>query len=559
MATANALQDAHAAYADREWSAAFAGLSAADAQTPLDPEDLDRLAVSAFMTGRQEASDDAWERAQREWLRRGDPERAARCAFWLAFALVNRGEMAHAGGWIGRARRVLDDNAVHECGAHGLLQGFEALGHLIAGDCAAAIPMFEHAARIGLRCHDLDVITLSRLGHGQGLALSGRTAEGLAVLDEVMVTVTTDEVSPQIVGLAYCAVISVCQEIFDLRRAQEWTRALGRWCASQPDLVPYRGQCLVHRAEILQLHGAWAEAMQEALRARQRMSEPVVAPILGMALHQLGELHRLRGEFAEAERAYREASQRGHDPEPGFALLRLAQGQTAAATGAIRRALDESTDPVRRPRLLSAYVEIALAGGDVGDARRAADELTEVADRRQAPLLCAIASHADGAVLLAEDEPHSALSVLRRAWDQWHDVSAPYDAARARVLIARACRALGDDDTAEMEFDAARWVFDELGAAPDLVRVSALSARRRASTPGGLTLREVQVLRLVATGKTNRAIAADLFLSEKTVARHVANIFTKLDLASRAAATAYAYEHQLVWPHAGGHEVPRIT
>jgi DNA-binding CsgD family transcriptional regulator len=491
MATANALQDAHAAYADREWSAAFAGLSAADAQTPLDPEDLDRLAVSAFMTGRQEASDDAWERAQREWLRRGDPERAARCAFWLAFALVNRGEMAHAGGWIGRARRVLDDNAVHECGAHGLLQGFEALGHLIAGDCAAAIPMFEHAARIGLRCHDLDVITLSRLGHGQGLALSGRTAEGLAVLDEVMVTVTTDEVSPQIVGLAYCAVISVCQEIFDLRRAQEWTRALGRWCASQPDLVPYRGQCLVHRAEI--------------------------------------------------------------------ALLRLAQGQTAAATGAIRRALDESTDPVRRPRLLSAYVEIALAGGDVGDARRAADELTEVADRRQAPLLCAIASHADGAVLLAEDEPHSALSVLRRAWDQWHDVSAPYDAARARVLIARACRALGDDDTAEMEFDAARWVFDELGAAPDLVRVSALSARRRASTPGGLTLREVQVLRLVATGKTNRAIAADLFLSEKTVARHVANIFTKLDLASRAAATAYAYEHQLVWPHAGGHEVPRIT
>jgi DNA-binding CsgD family transcriptional regulator len=295
------------------------------------------------------------------------------------------------------------------------------------------------------------------------------------------------------------------------------------------------------------LHGSWQDAMADTQRACERLAQPPVQLALGMALYQRGELHRLRGEDDEAEAAYRAANQYGHDPQPGLALLRLARGQVESATAAIKRALGEPQRPTRRLSLLAAQVEIAIAAGDLSTAHSAAEELSASAATRTAPLLTAAALHATGAVLLAAGEPHDALPVLRRAWSAWQDIAAPYDAARSRLLVGLACRALGDDDTAEMELDAARWVFDQLGAARDAAHVAKLSRRTPAvRVPGGLTLREVQVLRLVATGATNRSIAADLFLSEKTVARHIANIFTKLGISSRAAATAYAYEHRLV-------------
>jgi len=540
--TANTLDRARESFGRQDWADAYARLSAADQEASLDIEDLERLAVAAVLVGKDDESADVWARAYHECLRLGNAARAARCAFWLAFGLLNRGEMARSGGWLTRARRLLDEEQ-HDCVEQGYLLVPVALQSLGEGDAATAYATFEQAAKIGDRFRDWDLVTMTRLGRGQSLILLGRTADGAELLDEAMVAATAGEVSPVVVGIVYCAAIEACHWTFDLRRAQEWTAALSHWCESQPDMVPYRGECLVHRAEIMQLRGAWQDAADEAERACEQLSGK---PAVGAAFYQQAELHRLRGEFAKAEESYRRANQWGHSPQPGLALLRLAQGRIDAAVAAIRRVAEEAQNSATRSRLLPAYIEIMLAANDLPAARGAADELSEIAGALDAPFLQAVSAHASGAVLLGEGEARAALALLRQAWQAWQEMDAPYEAARVRVLIGLACRKSGDEEGTEMELDAARWVFQQLGAAPDLARVEALSRKAPAKAVGGLTPREVQVLRLVATGKTNQAIAADLFLSERTVARHISNIFSKLGLSSRAAATAYAYEHDLV-------------
>jgi ATP/maltotriose-dependent transcriptional regulator MalT len=542
MAMTGALDRGRESFRMRAWAGAHAQLSAVDRDTPLGLDDLERLAAAAYLSGHDAASTDAWVRAYQESMRAGDPTRAVRCAFWLVLGLTLRGEEAPAGGWLARAQRLAGE--VEGRAEEGCLILGDAVQRMFAGDPEQAWDMYRRAVEIGVRFGDADVVTLARLGEGQTAIMLGRTADGVTLLDEAMVAVTADETSAAMTGLVYCAVIETCQEIFDVRRAREWTAALNQWCASQPELVPYRGQCLVHRAEVLELQGNWPDAVDEAQRACERLAEPP-HPAVGRAFYRRGELARLRGDYDAAERSYREASRYGQSPHPGLAQLRHAQGQIDAAATTIRQALNEAQDPVTRSKLLGAYVEITLASNNVLAARTAADELSQIAVGFEAPFLDAVAQHATGAVLLAEDEPTAALEALRRAWTLFQELDAPYDAAKVRVDIGLAYRALGDGDSAAMELDAGRSAFERLGAAPALARVEELTGSAASETPAGLTPREVEVLRLVATGKSNRAIAADLFLSEKTVARHLSNIFTKLGVSSRSAATAYAYQHDL--------------
>jgi len=526
------------AFARGAWSEAFALLTDADHAEPLALDDLERLASAAWLLGRDEV--ELWARTFHACVDTSDVARAARCAFLMAFGLYSRGEGGQAAGWLARAQRAVAGAGVEGPG-HGYVLTFEALGQLESGDAESALAGFGRIAELGERFGDGDLRTLGTLGRGQSLIALGRTTEGAADLDEAIVAISAGEVSPIVTGIVYCAAIDTCQRAFDLHRAREWTAALDRWCGAQPDLVPFRGQCLVHRSQILQLHGAWGEAVDEAQRALEYLDG---GPAVGEALYQQGELHRVQGDTDTADRAYRDAHRAGREPQPGLALLRLAQGRVDAAIGAIRRVVGVARSPVERAAVLGPDVEISLAAGDVVRARASADDLAELAVELDAPLVHAAAARATGAVLLAEGDAGAALEVLRRAWAGWHGLDAPYEAARVRVLVGLACRALGDHDSAAMELDAARWVFDQLGAAPDLARVARLAARAP-SSPGLLTPREVEVLKSVAQGRTNRAVAAELFISDKTVARHLSNIFTKLGVSSRAAATAWAYEHGL--------------
>jgi DNA-binding NarL/FixJ family response regulator len=523
------------------WGDAFAGLSGAHREGRLDAEDLERLALAAYMVGRDDACEEAWIGAHHAWLRRGDAGGAARCAFGQALGLFFRGDLAPAVGWVARGRRLLEDSR-RDCVEQAWLRMLTALPRLFEGDADAG-KSFVEAGELAERLADADATMFARLCRGYALILQGRVAEGTALLDEAMVSVTADEVSPMLAGIAYCQVIALCQAVFDLRRAREWTEALTRWCDAQPDIVPFRGNCLIHRCEIFQLQGAWAEALASARRACDRLAGPPAWDTLGSAYYQLAEIQRLQGELEAAEESYRKASLAGRDPEPGMSLLRLAEGRTHLALPAIRRALDEAEDPIARSRLLPASVEVLLEANDVEAARAAADELAAIAAELDAPYLHALAAEASGAVLLGEGDPRAALTKLRAAHRSWRELEAPHRAARVRVLIGVACRDLGDDASAELEFEAARGVLEELGAAPDLERLARLVGPSRPEGP--LSRRESEVLTLVAAGKTNRAIATELFISEKTVARHVSNIFMKLGLSSRAEATAYAYKRGL--------------
>ncbi len=539
--SADRVERARGSFEQRSWGDAFAELSAAWREGPLGAEDLERLALAAYMISRDEACEEAWIAAHREWVRRGHPARAARCAFWQAIGLFFRGDLAPAMGWSARGGRLLEESGGDSV-ERAWLRMLTALPGLFGKDPDAYLSFVE-AGETADRLADSDAAMFARLGRGYALIGQGQVAEGMALLDEVMVFVTADEVSPLLSGIAYCQVIALCQAVFDLRRAREWTAALTRWCDSQPDIVPFRGHCLVHRCEIFQLQGAWADALDSARRACESLTGPPVWDVLGSAHYQLAEIHRLRGELSQAEESYRSASQAGRDPEPGMSLLHVAQGRIDLALPAIRRALDEAADPIARSRLLPAGVEVLLAAEDVAGARAAADELAAIAARLDAGYPTALAAEASGAVLLAEGESRAALSKLRAAHRSWRELDAPYPAARVRVLIGLACRELGDDAGCELELEAARAAFEQLGARPDLERLDRLEG-----TPGpdGLSRRESEVLALVAAGKTNRAIAAELFISEKTVARHVSNIFTKLRLASRTEAAAYAFRRGLV-------------
>jgi DNA-binding CsgD family transcriptional regulator len=538
-ASTSDLESARAAYAECSWLDAYRAFARADEAEALAPEDLELRATTARMLARDDEAVEILERAHHGYLDIGETIRAAYCAGWIGTTFFFNGAVGQARGWLARAERLLED-VPEETAVHGYALLPIMFRNEAAADLDAAAAVAAEAVRIGKRHGDPELMALALHAQGHMLVLAGRIPEGLALLDEAMVTVTTAELSPFVVGIVYCGVILACQEGFEVARAREWTLELTRWVEQQRDLVAFTGRCRVHRAELLQLGGSWSEAFDEAQRAVERFGE-TKNPAAGLALYRQGELLRLRGEFKAAEEAYRGASRNGWEPQPGLAQLRLAQGKRDAAQAAIRRAYTEVTEPFKRAAVLPAMVEIALAAGEIDEARAACIELGELAQQYKSAMLDAIAAHAQGAVALADDDAPQALANLRAAQRIWLELDAPYEVARTRELIAQACCDLGDDEAGALELEAARDVFERLGAAPDLARVSMQGGPKH-----GLSDRELEVLRLVAAGKSNREIASTLVISEHTVARHLQNIYAKLGLSSRAAATAFAFEHELV-------------
>ncbi|MDR7082263.1 DNA-binding CsgD family transcriptional regulator [Arthrobacter ginsengisoli] len=541
MSAETGMDQGRSAFREQRWTDAQQSYRDADQRGGLPATDLERLATAEILTGNTIAGLDSLTRAHEEFLVVGDVVGAARCAGWLGLHLITVGEMSRAGGWLARGQRLVDE--LHEPSA---VQGLTLLpmgvGKLFGGDPAGALQIFAQVADIGQRFQDRELAALSLLGKGQATIMLGRADEGLGMLDEVMVAVTAGELSPVPCGIAYCAVIAYCHVVFDLGRALEWTAALDHWCLNQPGLVAFSGQCQAHRAELFRLHGAWPEAL-EAAKAAQSLAARGDPQALYGAFVEEGDIQRVTGNLDAAEASYRQAARSGYEPQPGLSLLALARGEAPKAQAAIRRAA--TTAPGTRRQLLPALVEIEVAADDLDAASNGADELAAFARETPKPMVRALASQADGAVRLARGDALGASASLREAWRLWQELGVPFEAARCQALAGRACRALGDEASALMHLEAAHTTLLELGAAPAATWAASLMSEGTPAPAGPLTRRECEILQLVATGKTNRGIAGELFLSEKTVARHLSNIFLKLGLTSRAAATSYAYEHGL--------------
>ncbi len=532
-------------FEQRAWSDSHRLLTAADRDGALEPEDLERVATAAYLLGRDDESEAFRARAHQAFVNRGDHEGAARSAGWLAFGLLQRGAVAPASGWLARAARILDDAQLDSV-VRGYLLIPSAIQRIVQGDAAGGHAAFSQAADIASRFDDPDLASLARHGRGRALIQLGHTADGVALLDEAMVAVIAGDVAPSLAGDIYCSVLEACQETFDLRRAYEWTTSFAQWCAGQPGLVRYRGECLLYRAEVMQLRGNWDHAKQDAHDACGLLTSGEGRPMAGAAFYRLGEIHRLRGDFTKAEAAYARANDRGRKPYPGLALLRLAQGQIDAAAVSIRGVLADTRAPAARARVLAAAIEILLAARDLDNARAATGELTDIASRIGASLLQAASAHATGALLLAQGDIAGASTSLHQAWETWRDLEMPYEEAQTCLLVAAVCEKRGDEDGRRLELETARRLFTQLAAEPCLARIAQPEPASSHQRIGSLSEREAQVLRLLAAGRTNRAIADELFISEKTVARHVSNIFDKLGVSSRTGATAWAFQHNLI-------------
>jgi DNA-binding CsgD family transcriptional regulator len=528
-----------AAFERRAWRYAYEKLNAAREDGWLDVSDLERLAVCAFLLAEPSATD-AWSAAHYEALRAGETAKAVRCAFWLAYVLLDRGELHQSEGWLARAAKLIDESG-RESVEPGYLLITQGLGRL-ADEPATALEWFSGALKVAERYSDHDLMALAHMGRGQALAAMDNWADATTSLDLAIVAASAKDLSPLAAGMVFCGAIDAAWLALDIRRAREWTIALGRWCAGQPSLVVFRGEALLHRAAVMQLQGDWADAVDEAERACQLLTGRLAA---AGALYQLAELYRLRGTWDRAEMTYQALVEAGRVPQPGLALLWMAQGKVEAAVTAIKQTLDDTAGAVPRARLSGAYVEIMLNAGDVHGALAGADELDLVARNVDQAYVRASAAASAGAVLVASREANGALPLLRQAWSIWRGLDVPYEAAKVRVLIAIATGTLGDAEGADMELEAARLGFLTLGAAPDVARVEALRAERSGARHG-LTDRELEVIALLAKGRSDSEIAAAMVLGRHTVARHVEAIQAKLEVASRSEIGPYAQENGLV-------------
>ena len=541
MGVVDDLAQAREAYERRDWMAAYGALSAADPGA-LDAEDFGRLAMTAALLGRHNDCIQALQRAYQIHVDAGEVLAAVRSAYWLAMSLTMAGEMSVAGGWHSRAQRLLEgvpDDVVER----GYLLCVELLRNVFSGQIEAALTAAEELEGYGRRFAADDLLAMALCARGRLTLYTGRMADGLRLLDEAMVVVGVGGLTPMFAGHVYCTVIEGCQEVSDYGRVAEWTAALHGWCESQPDLVLFTGQRALHRGQIMRVRGAWDAATEEFEQAVTRYLSIGNSAAVGIVMAELGDLQRLRGDLDAAEVSYGKASEYGHEPQPGLALLWHARGRTAAAVAAVRRLLAEPRDPVHRAQLFPGAVELLVAGGERAEAALVAEELAGFAADVGCTALRAMADYAHAEVLLAEEDAGAAMARLRPAQSSWATVGAPWEVARCRAQIGRACRLLGDEESARIELAAARDLCRELGARPAEQELTRLLEPVNA---GGLTARELEVLRLVAKGRSNPEIAAALVLSEKTVARHLSNIFAKLEVSSRTSAAAWAFEHKQV-------------
>lgn len=463
------------------WREAFDLLTEADHSAPLSPDDLDRLAEAAWWIGRMDACIGARERAYAGFLEAGEPTRAARMALGLARDHRYRLDAAISNAWFRRAERLLDEAA--ESVEHGYLERARAQQAIGAGDLEAALEHARRALDIGMRFGDRDLQAISLHDQGEALVSLGRVEEGLALTDEATVAAVGGELGPWATGVVYCNTITVCERLADYRRAGEWTEAAKRWCERQA-ISGFPGICRVHRADVIRLRGRWAEAEEEARTACAELSESGMLAFAGEGFYEVGEIRLRMGDHEAAEDAFRQAHELGRDPQPGLALLRLAQGNVSAASAGVRRALEETTDRLHRAKLLPAAADVALSEGDLDAAGRAAEELASIADDFGSPALQAEAALARGAVEIARGDVAAACRTLRRSWQLWQEVDAPYEAARARVLLGLAYRGEGDEEEATLQLAAAKAAFDRLGAIPDARRAAeALGPAGRTTAP----------------------------------------------------------------------------
>lgn len=540
----DAVQRAHERQAQRDWEGARAAWIQADAAVDLDGEQLEHWAQVSYLLAREEECCQQLERAHLAYLAEGRRTRAARSAFWLGLTLMFMGRGGPSMGWMSRTERILEASA-SDCVERGYL--FLPLCHRSthAGDHAAAYQHASAALAFGERFGDPDLSATSRNLQGRARLAQGMVDEGLALLDEAMVAVTAGEVSPRFSGLVYCSVIQGCQQVYALERARQWTEALTRWCDSQPSLLAFTGTCMVHRSEVLESLGEWSRSEEEAKQACERFMRAEDRRAQGAAWYRQGEILRLRGQLREAQEIFEKAGALGYDPQPGMALLRLAQGETQRAVAAIDRVLGGSKMPLERTESLAAAVEIHIAGGNLDAAEQYTQQLERTAGAMGTEVLEAIADHARGTLLLALQKHREALVVLQRAESVWQRSRTPYAQARTACAIGKVCRQLGDLDGGNLALHSALAAFERLGAAEDVRRIRSLFD----DGPGNscdLSPRELEVLRLVATGMTNKSIAGELGLSVKTIDRHLSNLFLKLNVSSRAEATACAFKKSLV-------------
>jgi ATP/maltotriose-dependent transcriptional regulator MalT len=501
---------------------------------------LELLGEAAWWLGHLDACIDARERAYNTYEAGGERRRAGMCAVWLWENYSFKSRPAIASGWLRRARRALDDD--RECEEYGALVLREAETAHGSGELETAATLARDMIALGrqLRSDNLEAEALQTLG--RILIDHGQVNEGLACMDEAMLSAVEGRLGPFSTGKVYCSLIGACEQLGDLKRAAEWSDATARWAERHPHAV-FPGVCRVHLASSLRERGEFAQAELQAKRALDELADISIVHA-SAAWAEVGEIRRRIGDLDGAEEAFHAAEELTGSPQPGLALLRLAQGRADAAAAIAKRALDETTwDRLGRARLLPAYIQIAIACGDLEAAATAVAELDAIASQLDGSVLDANAMTARGRLQLANDDA-AARGTLRAAAELWRALEVPYEVGTARMLHGVACRRVGDDDGAQASFDAAESIFQHLGAESDIAALGRLS--KRGTLPKGLTEREAEVLRLVAAGCTNKEIAAKLFLSEKTVSRHLSNIFTKIGVSSRSAATAFAYAEHIV-------------